>query len=201
MLTLGNFSHLTESKASLGDSYLMDRFGHNSIFDAPSEYYTSPSEREDSCPNTPTSPVMFQLESPFSNGSFSQANLASPLNDSEAGHGNAKQLCKRGEGLDRHFGTVTENLCAKAKSRSRKSSEPLSKSPVPVVVMKKRRVAANARERRRMHSLNSAFDKLRQVVPSIGEDRKLSKFETLQMAQSYILALSDLLEYSPDSDH
>lgn len=65
--------------------------------------------------------------------------------------------------------------------------------PVVVVVMKKRRVAANARERRRMHSLNSAFDKLRQVVPSIGEDRKLSKFETLQMAQSYIMALSDML--------
>lgn len=60
--------------------------------------------------------------------------------------------------------------------------------------MKKRRLAANARERRRMNSLNVAFDRLRQVVPSIGDDRKLSKYETLQMAQSYIAALNDLLE-------
>ncbi|XP_076318142.1 uncharacterized protein LOC143229542 [Tachypleus tridentatus] len=61
-------------------------------------------------------------------------------------------------------------------------------------VIKRRRLAANARERRRMHSLNEAFDRLRNVVPSIGEDRKLSKYETLQMAQSYITALCELLE-------
>ncbi|GFR30397.1 protein atonal homolog 1 [Trichonephila clavata] len=71
----------------------------------------------------------------------------------------------------------------------RKTSE---RSPAPIV-MKKRRLAANARERRRMHSLNVAFDRLRDVVPSIGNDRKLSKYETLQMAQSYITALSELL--------
>ncbi|XP_060071795.1 basic helix-loop-helix transcription factor amos-like [Ylistrum balloti] len=60
-------------------------------------------------------------------------------------------------------------------------------------VLRKRRLAANARERRRMESLNVAFDKLRDVVPSIGDDQKLSKYETLQMAQSYINALKDLL--------
>lgn len=60
-------------------------------------------------------------------------------------------------------------------------------------VMKRRRLAANARERRRMNSLNDAFDKLRDVVPSLGSDRKLSKFETLQMAQTYIAALNELL--------
>jgi len=61
-------------------------------------------------------------------------------------------------------------------------------------VMKKRRLAANARERRRMNSLNDAFDRLRDVVPSLGNDRKLSKFETLQMAQTYISALYELLQ-------
>ncbi|XP_052762218.1 neurogenin-1-like [Mya arenaria] len=60
-------------------------------------------------------------------------------------------------------------------------------------VMRKRRVAANERERRRMESLNVAFDKLRDVVPSYNDDTKLSKYETLQMAQSYIAALKDLL--------
>lgn len=60
-------------------------------------------------------------------------------------------------------------------------------------ILRKRRLAANARERRRMESLNVAFDQLRDVVPSIGDDQKLSKYETLQMAQSYINALKDLL--------
>lgn len=61
-------------------------------------------------------------------------------------------------------------------------------------IMRKRRIAANARERRRMNSLNDAFDRLRDVVPSLGNDRKLSKFETLQMAQTYIAALHELLQ-------
>lgn len=59
---------------------------------------------------------------------------------------------------------------------------------------RRRRLAANARERRRMHSLNEAFDQLRSVVPFISDDRKLSKYDTLQMAQTYIAALMDLLK-------
>lgn len=79
-------------------------------------------------------------------------------------------------------------------SRKRSSSRSSKDAPVNVATMKKRRLAANARERRRMNSLNVAFDRLRQVVPGIGADRKLSKYETLQMAQSYINALRDLLD-------
>lgn len=45
-----------------------------------------------------------------------------------------------------------------------------------------------------MQSLNTAFDKLRSVLPSIGKDQQFSKYETLQMAQSYINALYDLLQ-------
>ncbi|XP_056273944.1 protein atonal homolog 1a [Pseudoliparis swirei] len=60
-------------------------------------------------------------------------------------------------------------------------------------VLKQRRVAANARERRRMHGLNYAFDELRSVIPALDNDKKLSKYETLQMAQIYINALADLL--------
>ncbi|XP_049771472.1 component of gems protein 1-like [Schistocerca cancellata] len=66
--------------------------------------------------------------------------------------------------------------------------------PTGLEIMRKRRLAANARERRRMNSLNDAFDRLRDVVPSLGNDRKLSKFETLQMAQTYIAALYELLQ-------
>lgn len=59
---------------------------------------------------------------------------------------------------------------------------------------KHRRVAANARERRRMHGLNRAFDKLRSVIPSLENEKKLSKYDTLQMAQIYITELSELLQ-------
>lgn len=75
--------------------------------------------------------------------------------------------------------------------RGRRKSRDVPPSPS---VLKRRRIAANARERRRMNGLNDAFDKLREVVPSLGADHKLSKFETLQMAQTYIAALCDLLE-------
>ena len=42
--------------------------------------------------------------------------------------------------------------------------------------------------------MNVAFDHLRNVIPSFGGNRKLSKFETLQMAQTYIAALEDILQ-------
>lgn len=70
----------------------------------------------------------------------------------------------------------------------------LSGKELNPTVMKKRRLAANARERRRMQNLNQAFDRLRTVLPSLGNDRQLSKYETLQMAQTYINALNDLLQ-------
>ncbi|XP_063244266.1 protein atonal [Bacillus rossius redtenbacheri] len=65
---------------------------------------------------------------------------------------------------------------------------------VSPLVLRKRRLAANARERRRMQNLNKAFDRLRTHLPSLGNDRQLSKYETLQMAQTYITALYDLLQ-------
>ncbi|KAG5263951.1 hypothetical protein AALO_G00270460 [Alosa alosa] len=65
---------------------------------------------------------------------------------------------------------------------------------------KHRRVAANARERRRMHGLNHAFDKLRSVIPSMENEKKLSKYDTLQMAQIYINELSELLDGVVQSD-
>lgn len=62
------------------------------------------------------------------------------------------------------------------------------------MVWKNRRLAANARERKRMENLNEAFDRLRQYLPQLNNDQKLSKHETLQMAQSYISELNHLLK-------
>lgn len=83
-------------------------------------------------------------------------------------------------------------------SKEKKEKDNKDKPSTPPVVMKKRRLAANARERRRMNGLNDAFNKLRDVVPSLGVDYKLSKFETLQMAQTYITAMIEMLENNTD---
>ncbi|KAM9364149.1 transcription factor atoh7 [Pholidichthys leucotaenia] len=80
--------------------------------------------------------------------------------------------------------------CAESGSES---SEVDSKIPEKYETATKRRMAANARERKRMQGLNTAFDRLRKVVPQWGQDKKLSKYETLQMALSYIMALNRIL--------
>lgn len=68
--------------------------------------------------------------------------------------------------------------------------------------MRARRTKANARERNRMHQLNDAFDKLRQHVPlqqptdasrTSKVQSKLSKIETLRLAQNYIQILALML--------
>ncbi|XP_061387977.1 helix-loop-helix protein ngn-1 [Musca vetustissima] len=82
-------------------------------------------------------------------------------------------------------------------SRKSQSSEPTN--PPSPSVLKRRRQAANARERKRMNGLNEAFDRLREVVPAPDLEQKLSKFETLQMAQTYICALIDMLENGTES--
>lgn len=74
------------------------------------------------------------------------------------------------------------------------TSDNRAKTRVTSLILRKRRLAANARERRRMQNLNQAFDRLRTFLPQLGQDRQLSKYETLQMAQTYILALYDLLD-------
>lgn len=56
-----------------------------------------------------------------------------------------------------------------------------------------RRLESNERERQRMHSLNDAFAELRQVIPHVIAERKLSKIETLTLAKNYIVALSDVI--------
>merc|ERR1719211_179220 len=65
--------------------------------------------------------------------------------------------------------------------------------PTPSV-LRHRRDAANARERKRMNGLNDAFERLREVVPNLNTEQKMSKIETLLMAQTYIKALAKLIE-------
>ena len=61
------------------------------------------------------------------------------------------------------------------------------------------RKAANMRERRRMKSINDAFDCLRKCIPVTDQvDKKLSKVDTLKLAMSYISYLADLIKTTND---
>lgn len=57
----------------------------------------------------------------------------------------------------------------------------------------KRRVTANRKERRRTLSINTAFADLRDCIPNVPSDTKLSKIKTLRLATSYIAYLMDIL--------
>ena len=57
----------------------------------------------------------------------------------------------------------------------------------------KRRNTNNKKERRRTHSINSAFASLRGCIPNVPSDTKLSKIKTLRLATSYIAYLMDVL--------
>uniref|UniRef100_A0A3P9KC49 Heart- and neural crest derivatives-expressed protein 2 n=2 Tax=Oryzias latipes TaxID=8090 RepID=A0A3P9KC49_ORYLA len=58
----------------------------------------------------------------------------------------------------------------------------------------KRRPTANRKERRRTQSINSAFAELRECIPNVPADTKLSKIKTLRLATSYISYLMDILD-------
>jgi transcription factor 1a len=54
------------------------------------------------------------------------------------------------------------------------------------------RQAANMRERKRMQSINDAFEGLRAHIPTLPYEKRLSKVDTLKLAIGYINFLADL---------
>lgn len=64
----------------------------------------------------------------------------------------------------------------------------------------KKKVTANKKERRRTLSINSAFSNLRDRIPNVPQDTKLSKIKTLRLATSYIEYLMKLLEEGDDPE-
>lgn len=64
---------------------------------------------------------------------------------------------------------------------------------VPHHPYKVQRHAANIRERKRMLSINSAFEELRCHVPTFPYEKRLSKIDTLRLAIAYIALLREIL--------
>lgn len=89
----------------------------------------------------------------------------------------------------------TASTCPPRKRQRNSKSRARPKSPSLVIKLKRnRRIKANDRERNRMHMLNSALEKLREVLPSFNDNGKMTKIETLRFAHNYIWALSETVK-------
>uniref|UniRef100_A0A1I8NHH5 BHLH domain-containing protein n=1 Tax=Musca domestica TaxID=7370 RepID=A0A1I8NHH5_MUSDO len=81
---------------------------------------------------------------------------------------------------------------------SPKSHTTISVPPVRVV---KKRNTANKKERRRTQSINNAFSCLRDKIPNVPSDTKLSKIKTLKLAILYIRYLVEVLDGDQDPNN
>ena len=87
----------------------------------------------------------------------------------------------RGAGYDNVMVWLNQQSCGGTVKRKRR-------------INRRQRLAANQRERRRMVSMNSAFEALRQTIPTLPYEKKLSRIQTLRLAMDYINVMSDILQ-------
>jgi len=80
--------------------------------------------------------------------------------------------------------STTVTSVGKKTNRKRKSA----------VAQVQQRFAANMRERKRMQSINEAFDGLRQHIPTLPYEKRLSKVDTLRLTIGYINFLAEMVE-------
>ncbi|XP_074014825.1 class A basic helix-loop-helix protein 15 [Numenius arquata] len=95
-----------------------------------------------------------------------------------------KELVKRLQHKERRSGGDKE---------SSKVSAAGAKHPWSNKERRLRRLESNERERQRMHKLNNAFQALREVIPHVRAENKLSKIETLTLAKNYIKSLTSII--------
>ncbi|KOX77513.1 Protein dimmed [Melipona quadrifasciata] len=106
-------------------------------------------------------------------------------------------------GVFKTVGKVGEESDSSGSERSPKQAKRRNRGGPPTTRRRKsgisarernlRRLESNERERMRMHSLNDAFEQLREVIPHVKMERKLSKIETLTLAKNYIMALTNVI--------
>ena len=96
--------------------------------------------------------------------------------------------------------TLENKSTVKQKMEDETTNELLKMPAVPG--QSRNRAVANLLERRRVAELNTAFERLRVLIPSYGnEDRALSKIKTLKYALTYMTHLMAVLrKQSDDSD-
>uniref|UniRef100_A0A0M3I2N5 BHLH domain-containing protein n=1 Tax=Ascaris lumbricoides TaxID=6252 RepID=A0A0M3I2N5_ASCLU len=98
-------------------------------------------------------------------------------------------------------GSVKSGRNEKAARREKRKYRCRVRSPETVFRAKRvRRSKANERERRRMHSLNDALEQLRKALPQLPDEPKLTKIETLRLANNYIYALAQVLKSEEEQE-
>ncbi|KFB44750.1 AGAP004386-PA-like protein [Anopheles sinensis] len=102
-----------------------------------------------------------------------------------------------GTSLDIVSGTGGEDHSAHLQV-TQSSSGVIPGNGLPVVRVVKRRNTANKKERRRTQSINSAYSSLRDRIPNVPNDTKLSKIKTLRLAISYIAHLLAVVNGNQD---
>ena len=110
------------------------------------------------------------------------------VNAAGAGYGQVE-----GVGGPRGYGALGVEVLPKLDPRGqagRSGDAKPRKRRVPTVAQRR---AANIRERRRMFSLNEAFDRLRRRIPTFAYEKRLSRIETLRLAISYIGFMSEIV--------
>ena len=142
-------------------------------------------------PFSPSLPPLLDAAKPFMK-SLPPKTLELPCEGIKTSNGKKNARSRQKQPIIAPDGTIIP--VKKGRGGRKKSTRP----PSPHI-LRKRRIAANTRERRRMNGLNDAFERLRDVIPSLGSDHKLSKYETLQMAQTYIGSLASLLRRTDSS--
>ncbi|XP_008296435.1 fer3-like protein [Stegastes partitus] len=95
---------------------------------------------------------------------------------------------------DLEDGVRTEHLVMGSPRYYSRGTHGHSRSKRRRIITVVQRQAANVRERKRMFSLNEAFDELRRKVPTFAYEKRLSRIETLRLAIVYISFMTDLLE-------
>ncbi|XP_062999380.1 class A basic helix-loop-helix protein 15 [Elgaria multicarinata webbii] len=87
--------------------------------------------------------------------------------------------------------------CSRRKEKRNKESPKAASRPAKLPWSSRdrrlRRLESNERERQRMHKLNNAFQALREVIPHVRAENKLSKIETLTLAKNYIKSLTSTI--------
>lgn len=115
-----------------------------------------------------------------SNSTEDASNDGSADGESSAGSIGEERGCKKIKNNVRERGVVGPRGVRKRKGMSSRERNV-------------RRLESNERERMRMHTLNDAFQGLRNTIPHVHAQRKLSKIETLTLAKNYILSLTDVV--------
>ncbi|KAB0798651.1 hypothetical protein PPYR_09644 [Photinus pyralis] len=93
------------------------------------------------------------------------------------------------------FNSDQENTSSGSKDRLHRHRR-RSKCPQQQI---QQRQAANLRERKRMQSINDAFEGLRAHIPTLPYEKRLSKVDTLKLAIGYINFLSELVRADRNS--